>query len=178
MNKNKYALLVVDMQVGPLYGTYKFEETLATIQELIIKAEKENIPILYIQHEEQAGGFLEKGSLFWQFIEGISPRTSDWVIHKRSTDAFFETELQNVLELLGVTHLVVVGARTEYCVDTTCRRAVTLGYNVLLVSNGHTTADGTIPAELIIKHHNHNLSTVKTIHHEITLKPANQIVFE
>lgn len=177
MSENKFALLVIDLQVGPLYGTYKKEETLMTIKDLITKAEKEHIPIFYIQHEEQTGGFLEHGSPFWQFIEGILPRESDRVIHKKSTDAFFETELYEQLKSLGVTHLTIVGARTEYCVDTTCRRAITLGYNVTLVADGHTTADGAIPAEMIIQHHNHNLSTVKTIHNQINVKPAEQIIF-
>jgi nicotinamidase-related amidase len=171
------ALLVIDMQVGPLYGTYKKDETMVTVQEIIATAEAKKIPIFYIQHEELAGGFLERGTPFWRFVDGISPRSSDRIINKMSTDAFHETSLQNELASLEVSRLIVVGARTEYCVDTTCRRAVTLGYNVTLVSDGHTTADGAIPAEMVIKHHNHHLSTVKTVHHEITVTPAAQIVF-
>jgi nicotinamidase-related amidase len=30
---------------------------------------------------------------------------------------------------------------TQYCVDTTVRRAVSLGYEVTLVGDGHMTAD-------------------------------------
>ncbi len=79
---------------------------------------------------------------------------------------------------MGVNHLVVVGARTEYCVDTTCRRAVTLGFDVTLAADGHTTGDGAIPADFIIKHHNHNLSTVKTIHNQIKVIPSEDVTFE
>ncbi|WP_413299484.1 cysteine hydrolase family protein [Bacillus sp. 1P10SD] len=177
MSDLKSALLVIDMQVGPLYETYKKEETLAKVMDIIAKAEEKQIPIFYIQHEEQAGGFLERGTPFWQFIDGVAPRSSDCIINKKSTDAFHETSLQDELLSLGVSQLIVAGARTEYCVDTTCRRAVTLGFNVTLVSDGHTTADGAIPAEMVIKHHNHHLSNVKTIDHEITVMPAAQIVF-
>ena len=48
---------------------------------------------------------------------------------------------------------------TEYCIDTTCRRAVSLGYDVTLVADAHTTHDNDLlPAEKIIAHHNRSLS--------------------
>ncbi|WP_042455468.1 isochorismatase family protein [Neobacillus dielmonensis] len=175
MNEKKTALLLIDLQVGPLYGVYKREETLTVIQSMIKKAEEENMPILYIQHEEQPGGFLERGTPFWQFAEGFTPKASDYVIHKQSTDSFFETSLHQELTTLGITNLLVAGVRTEYCVDTTCRRAITLGYDVTLLADGHTTADGAIPAELIIQHHNHNLSTVKTTANHITIAPYKEL---
>jgi len=177
MNQKKAALLLIDLQVGPIYGVYKREETLTVIQSLIRKAEEEQIPIFYIQHEEQSGGFLERGTPFWQFAEGIEPRDGDYVIHKQSTDSFFETPLHQELTSLGITDLVVGGVRTEYCVDTTCRRAVTLGYDVILIADAHTTADGAIPAELIIQHHNHNLSTVKTIANDIKVMAKAELSF-
>ncbi|WP_462413516.1 cysteine hydrolase family protein [Neobacillus sp. Marseille-QA0830] len=175
MKQKKSALILIDLQVGPLYGVYKREETLAVIQDVIRKVEEEDIPIFYIQHEEQPGGFLERGAPFWGFAEGIAPRESDFVIHKQSTDSFFETPLHQELTTLGITDLVVAGARTEYCVDTTCRRAITLGYDVTLIADGHTTADGIIPAEKIIQHHNHNLSTIKTTANEIKVIPRQNL---
>ena len=36
---------------------------------------------------------------------------------------------------------IVMGAQTEVCVDTTCRRAFGLGFDVTLVSDGHSTWD-------------------------------------
>ncbi|MEH7110425.1 cysteine hydrolase family protein [Bacillus sp. JJ1764] len=177
MSEKKSALLVIDPQVGPLYGTYQKEETLSVMLKLIGRAEKEKIPVFFIQHEEQPGGFLQRGTRFWQFVEGIQPKPGDTIIPKSGTDAFYETTLQQELKAREINHLVVVGVRTEYCVDTTCRSAVTLGFDVTLVSDGHTTADGAIPAELIIKHHNHNLYTVKTIHHHITVTPSEDVQF-
>ena len=44
--------------------------------------------------------------------------------------------------------------QTEYCVDTTCRRALSLGFGVTLVADGHTTCDGILPAADVIRHHN------------------------
>lgn len=42
---------------------------------------------------------------------------------------------------IGVNGLIVAGCRTECCVDTTVLRAVSRGYDVMLASDAHTTAD-------------------------------------
>ncbi|WP_425341255.1 isochorismatase family protein [Brevibacillus borstelensis] len=48
----------------------------------------------------------------------------DVVIAKQATDAFYQTPLKEEWKKRGITHLVIAGARTEYCVDTTCRSAI------------------------------------------------------
>ena len=177
MKKEKVALLVIDLQFGPLWGTYKKEETMLVIKKLIEKAEMEDILIIYTQHEELPGGFLVKGSQYWQFEQGISPRSEDIIIHKQATDAFYNTSLKEELNKRGINRLVVLGARTEYCVDTTCRSAITLGFNVTLVEDGHTCVEGVIPAETIIKHHNYNLNTVATPETRISVIPSDKVIF-
>jgi len=177
MIKNRSALLVIDIQMGPLWGTYKKEEVMCTIKNLIQKAKKEEVPVIYTQHEESSGGILFRNSPYWQFDESISPESQDIVIHKMATNAFNYTNLQEKLEDLGVTHLVVTGARTEYCVDTTCRAAISLGFDVTLVKNGHTTVDGIIPAQEIIDHHNYHLSTVGTPERKIQVIKESDIKF-
>lgn len=174
----KEALLIIDLQFGPLWGTYKREEVLSNIRYLINKAEEEDIPIIYTQHEEPPGGILIKGSQFWEFETGFTPRSKDIVIHKQSTDAFYQTSLKEEIERLGVSHLIVVGARTEYCVDTTCRAALSLGFNVSLIEDGHTTADGVIPAEMIIQHHNNHLSLIGTSETNLIVVSASNCYFK
>ena len=45
--------------------------------------------------------------------------------------------------------------QTEMCVESTCRGAVSLDYQVTLVADAHTTYDtAVISAEQIIAHHN------------------------
>lgn len=177
MKKSNTALLIIDIQFGPLWGTYKKEDVLSNIHHLIAKAEKEDVPIIYTQHEDLPGGMLIKGSQFWEFESGISPRSQDLVINKQSTDVFYHTDLNRELTSRGVSHLVIAGARTEYCIATTCRAALSLGYNVTLIEDAHTTIDGIIPAEIIIKHHNHHLRTVKTTETSIKLVPTIKVIY-
>jgi len=45
------------------------------------------------------------------------------------------------------------------CVDTTCRRAFSLGFEVVLISDAHSTWDSAVlPADRIIQHTNHTLA--------------------
>ncbi|RDI48006.1 cysteine hydrolase family protein [Falsibacillus pallidus] len=177
-NGLKSALVVIDAQVGPLWGTYQMEQTIAVMQQMIQKAESRNIPIFYVQHEEPEGGFLTRGSQFWQFFQGISPGSEDTIIHKQASDSFYETPLKESLEQKGIQHLVIVGARTEFCVDTTCRSALSHGFHVTLVEDGHTTVDSSLPAESIIKHHNLNLNAIQTPHASIQVLPSELANFE
>jgi nicotinamidase-related amidase len=177
MQRGKIALLVIDVQVGPITDTYKTEETLKVIKSLISKAEKEEVLVIYVQHEGLPWGPMIKGSELWSFVPGIFPRPNDLIIHKQATDAFYQTSLEKDLETKGIKHLIVVGFRTEYCVDTTCRHAINLGYDVTLVEDGHSCVDGVIPAESIIKHHNNILSTVGTREGLISVIPLENVVF-
>jgi len=77
------------------------------------------------------------------------------VVEKRTPDAFHETGLHDALESLNIKRLVIAGLQTEYCIDTTCRRTYTLGYDVTLVRDAHSTWDyPQLTAQEIIDHHN------------------------
>ncbi|MEL6101659.1 MAG: hypothetical protein AAFR68_10125 [Pseudomonadota bacterium] len=41
--------------------------------------------------------------------------------------AFLEVDLKHPLDEIGAPDLVIVGNQTEFCIDTTCRRAVSEG---------------------------------------------------
>jgi nicotinamidase-related amidase len=77
------------------------------------------------------------------------------VVHKRSSDAFFETRLAEILNTQQIRRLVIAGCMTEYCIDTTCRRAVSLFRDVVLAADGHTTGDSEqLSFAQIVAHHN------------------------
>ena len=78
---------------------------------------------------------------------------------------------------LGITHLVVTGMQTEFCVDTTCRRAISLGLDVTLVSDAHTTVDAAFPAELIIRYHNAVLPRLAHPSHHVAVRPSGEVSF-
>ncbi|MEK6284890.1 MAG: cysteine hydrolase family protein [Acidobacteriota bacterium] len=175
------ALLVIDVQVGIIEGfhAYRGREVLEQINKLLSKARASNMPIIYIQHDGEAGHPLEAGTDGWQIHAEIKHHKENLIIRKRASDSFFETTLQRELEARGIKHLIVAGCMTEYCVDTTSRRAVSMGYDVTLVSDAHTTIDNKLlTAAQIRAHHNALLDGFDAGSHAVTVKPADEVTFE
>lgn len=171
------ALLIIDVQQGMFEESepvYQGDVLLATLAGLIARARTAQAPVIYIQHCGKAGDSLHPSAPGWPIHPAIAPAEGEIVIQKHHPDSFQETRLQHELEARGIQHLVLAGIQTEYCVDTTCRRAYSLGYQVTLVQDGHSTWDtAQIKAPQIIAHHNQTLGGWFAI-----LKPAEAIKFE
>ena len=114
----------------------------------------------------------------FRFIRRLRLLTGDLMVQKRASDSFYETTLQRELDARGVTHLVIMGAQTEFCVDTTCRRAASLGYGVTLVADGHLTGDrAPFTWDQIVAYHNAILPQLVTPNEPIKVQPAAEIAF-
>ncbi|MDA8260786.1 MAG: cysteine hydrolase [Betaproteobacteria bacterium] len=69
-------------------------------------------------------------------IDALKPAPGEIEIAKPGKGAFYATPLQEILQQLGVTHLLFTGVTTEVCVQTTMREANDRGYECLLVEDG------------------------------------------
>ncbi len=167
---NNTALVIIDVQLGMFDDSdpvYNGNELLATIGALISRARTSGISVIYIQHDGGDNHPLRPDKPGWPIHAAIAPTKDDLVIRKRHPDSFQETSFQRELETRGIKHLIVAGIQTECCIDTTCRRAYSLGYDVTLVQDAHSTWDTEyLKASQIIAHHNQVLGgwfvTVKT----------------
>jgi nicotinamidase-related amidase len=81
------------------------------------------------------GRILIRGEYGHDIIDELAPIPGEIVIDKPGKGAFYATELQTVLEIAGITHLVVTGVTTEVCVHTTVREANDRGYDALVLSD-------------------------------------------
>lgn len=156
---NNLAFLIIDLQNGlfsiPDAPIYNGTNLISNIVDLANKARKLTIPIIYIQHCSQPGGLLVPNTKSWEIRSEVAPVQSDLVITKRNPDSFQDTVLKDELEKRGIERLIITGLQTEYCIDTTCRRAFSLGYQTTLVMDGHSTMDSKVlTAAKIIEHHN------------------------
>jgi nicotinamidase-related amidase len=151
---------------------YSGDALLANIKNLLQKARSANIPIIYAQHCGSSKSPFEKNSPGWNIHPSIRPSVNDYVIEKRYSDSFRDTALEQVLKQLEINHMVVFGLATEGCVDTTIRRASSLGYTIELASDCHSTTDSTmLKAKQIINHHNDVLKIFSEV------KESKDIVF-
>ena len=118
--------------------------------------------VVFIQHASTSG-FLEYGTDAWQLAHGLHVEPADLRIRKTTPDAFHHTELEGTLKQRAIAALVICGMHTEFCVDTTTRRALELGYPVILVADAHTTeSKDHLSAAQIIRHHNNTLTSISS----------------
>ena len=155
---SKAALLIIDVQncmFNPVEPVYNSTALLGNLQSLIDRARASNTPVIYVQHNGPAGAPHAPGEPGWALHPAIAPRPDETIVQKTTPDSFYQTTLQEELSRRGIQQLVMAGIQTDYCVDTTCRRAASEGYNVTLVSDAHSTwGDSGLRAEQIIAHHN------------------------
>jgi len=154
------ALIIIDAQTAMFsYENAKLfneQQVLANLIRLIEKARLAAIPVIFIQHTSsyEADEFCQ-GKLTWEIYPELGPRADELIIPKTTWDAFHLTSLHDELQKQEVSRLIIAGMQTEYCLDTSCRRAFSMGYENILVSDAHSTFDSRIiSAEQIIQHHN------------------------
>jgi nicotinamidase-related amidase len=157
------ALLVIDVQKGLCTGTwaaFEIDRVIANINTVAAKARAAGAPVVFIQHEADED-LLRFESEGWQLDERLEAAPEDLRLRKTACDSFHKTQLQALLQSRGVDRLVVCGLQSDFCVDTTVRRALALGYPVTLVADAHSTVDnGVLTAAQIVAHHNVTLANI------------------
>lgn len=56
------------------------------------------------------------------------------MIVKHRPDSFHQTDLHQILQSHGITHVTVIGAMSQMCIDATARAAKDLGYEVTVIA--------------------------------------------
>src|SRR5271169_228660 len=171
---------MIDVQVGlvKLMPAELQNRVLSNVTVLLSKARSSGTPVFFIQHDGPKGHPIEAETTAWAIHPSILPLSGESVIRKKASDSFFETRLAEELQTGNIAHLIIAGAMTEYCVDTTCRRAVTLDYDVTLAADAHLTRDTPdLTATQIIAHHNLLLDGFAAGIHSIKVAATGKISF-
>lgn len=151
------ALLVIDAQQALIdgdeveKGVIEKESLVKNINLVIQKAVEKEIPIVFIRDVDVSKG---EGPGF-QVHDEINVPASAVTFNKAATNSFYGTPLKDYLKEHKVEHLVMMGCKTEYCIDTAVRTATVNGFDVTLVGDAHSTSDSdTLSGQQIIQHHN------------------------
>lgn len=174
------ALLVIDVQQGLCEGddeAFDAPNVIARINVVSAQARAAGALVVFIQHESSSG-FLAVGSDAWQLARGLHVEPSDVHLSKTTPDSFHRTELEELLQAHAITSLVICGMHTEFCVDTTTRRALALGFPVTLVEDGHTTTGNRhLSATQVIRHHNDTLTNIASFGPRVTAISSAEVRF-
>jgi nicotinamidase-related amidase len=173
-------LLVIDMQAGLFVEAtprHDAEGVVDRINALARAVRQAGGLVVFVQHDGPPGDSFEPGTDGWRFLASLDCRAGDAIVRKRACDAFYETDLDTILRERAATELIVTGCATDFCVDTTVRAAASRDYGVVVVEDGHTTADRPhVDAVSVIRHHNWVWRNLIHPTVQIEVLPASQLI--
>jgi len=156
--KDLKALLIIDMQIGSFISEtprYNSEKVIANYHLLGVEFRSERMPIVFIQHDGKGNAKFTKGSEAWDLLEDHIKVDEDFYLYKYANDAFYNTDLETKLKELEVNTLYIAGYATDFCDKSTIQSAIGRDFNVVVISDAHTTADRPLlKAEYIVSHYN------------------------
>jgi nicotinamidase-related amidase len=112
------------------------------IVELLAAFRHGRMPIFHIRHQgtKPASSFLPD-SPGYPVKDEAREMEGEPVLVKRVNSAFIGTDLEHRLRAAGIETLVICGATTNHCVETTTRMAGNLGFDAWLVRDATWTFD-------------------------------------
>ncbi len=158
------ALLVIDAQkvyslTNSRLKVANIENTIKNINKIIKYFENKNLPIIYIKHLHNPDGSdagrmydfsfsgktrkigFRKGSLETEYIDDLIIIKGAPEIIKNRYNAFFNTNLANILNKLNINQVVIVGFMTNFCCESTARDAHDRDYYVDFIIDATGTPD-------------------------------------
>lgn len=81
------------------------------------------------------GRLLVRGEFGCDFFTGFEPAAGEIVVDKPGNSAFYATDLEHILRVKGIRHLLLMGVTTDVCVSSTMRDGNDRGYDCLLIDD-------------------------------------------
>lgn len=168
--------MIVDMQEVLMPVVWQGPELADRIAALANRARGRGVPVIALQQIGEPGTMFDPARPETRLTARLGLRAADTVIQKTATDGFYRTNLKAVLE--GIDTIVLAGVASDYCVDATARAAVSHGFDVVLVEDGHSTTndpEAGLTAEQIVARHNRLLTAAIHPGGTVKARPAAKI---
>ncbi|MHA2936698.1 isochorismatase family protein [Vibrio sp. RC27] len=172
MKEEKEVLLIIDMQVG-CFKTPRYDSdgVISRINQVSQYFRLNNIPVVFIQHNGVKEDYLLPGTNDFDIVKELVIDSKDYIVEKKANGAFYKTKLKELLDELDVSTLYITGLATDFCVNATIHSALVSDYNIVVISDCHTTADKIdFQARDIIRYHNFIWSNLTPTQGAIQLK--------
>lgn len=143
----KQALIVVDVQNDYFSGgsmeLVDMDTAASNCAKLLTSFRDRELPIFHMRHiaTREGATFFVVDTPGSEIHDSVTPLENETLVVKHFPSSFRETELNDLLQQAGVEQLVVCGAMTHMCIDTTVRAAFDLGYQCKLIADACATRD-------------------------------------
>ncbi|MBA1145871.1 cysteine hydrolase [Ectothiorhodospiraceae bacterium WFHF3C12] len=141
------ALVLIDIQndyfTGGAMELVGMEQAAERAATLLNDFRASGEPLFHIQHfsVRPGAGFFLPDTEGVEINAVVKPRDGEPVVRKHFPNAFRETTLLEDLKASGADELILCGAMSHMCVDSTTRAAFDLGFRPTVVSDACATRD-------------------------------------
>ena len=141
----KEALLLIDIQndyfPGGKMELVSMKEAAKKAGELLKAFRTAGKPVFFIKHMSTRSDatFFVPGTQGMDIHPSVNPLPNEAVIEKHFPNSFLQTDLLSVLKESEVTDLIICGAMSHMCIDTTVRAAKELGFKCTLIADACAT---------------------------------------
>lgn len=98
--------------------------------------------IIFVMHQTpEKGSLLHQDSSAFPLIEKMENKKHELIVLKTTSSAFASTTLEQDLHVLGINEVVVIGAVTGFCVNSTVRHGADLGFKMTIVEDATISFD-------------------------------------
>jgi nicotinamidase-related amidase len=136
------ALIMIDCQNTYREGIMQLtgvEEAIKEAQKLLKLARELNVPIIHIQHDAGEGTPYDIRTNIGAISDEVAPVNQEIVIIKNYPNAFYKTQLDDVLKSQGINKIILAGFMTHMCINSTAHGAFNLGYSPTVVASATAT---------------------------------------
>lgn len=137
----KNALLIIDMQNFVLERMQKGVDyyprnSLSVMESMLEQFRRAGKPVIHVRHaDSNEGSYLHKNSPLSMPIEKLKDIDDEPVFIKNTSSAFSSTSLLSYLQENQISELVVIGAVTGFCVNSTVRMGADAGLTMTLLKD-------------------------------------------
>ena len=151
------AIIVVDMvkdniKEGSRHPiTLEARAILPNLQKLLEASRKRGFPVIFACDSFLKEDFIFRGRMKIHSLRGtkgsevvddLKPEATDIVLPKRRFSAFFKTDLDQTLRMLGIDTIVVTGITVEVCVLMTAMDGLCHDFSVILLEDCTASKNG------------------------------------
>ena len=152
-------LLVIDMQKGIVdEDLYAFDIFMDRTVRLIDAARKNNVEVIFVQHDAGKGSGLSVGDEAFGIIDRIRPMQDEKVFVKTINSCFGNKDFKQYMKSREDKRLMIVGLQTNYCIDATVKSAFERGYEVIIPEGTNSTFDNDyMTGETAVRYYNEDV---------------------
>ena len=151
-----FALIIIDMQNDFVLPSSPFhvagaQKTIPSVRKLLDAARSREWLVIHVVREHrrdasdverprvkdflERGGYSISGTQGARIVEELTPQEGEVCIVKQRFSAFMQTELDLILRRLSIRHLVICGTQYPNCIRATAFDALSLDYDVTIVTS-------------------------------------------